>query len=94
MNGRLRGVHIDLRPNSNDSVNVNIEGNKVKVTFRVGEAKLERVLSAAEAVEEGQRIAETEAYHHEISISGGAVAEFGRCLKACGERVIKAESLG
>ena len=30
MNGRLRGVHIDLRPNSNDSVNVNIEGNKVR----------------------------------------------------------------
>jgi len=85
MNDRLRGMHIDLGPNSHDSVNVNIEGNKVKVAFRVGETKLERIFSAAEAVKEGERIAETGAYQNEISLSGGAVAEFGRRLKDCGE---------
>jgi hypothetical protein len=88
MNECLRGAHISL-PNGDDSVNVNIEGNNVKVVFRLGETKLERVLSAAEAVNEGQRIAETEAYHNEISISGAAIAEFGRCLKECGELCLR-----
>lgn len=85
MDDCLGGVHINLKPDSDDSVNVNIEGNKVKVVFRVGDTQLEKVFNAAEAVREGQRIAEAGVYHNEVSIEGVAVAEFGRHLKRCGE---------
>jgi len=94
MNDRLRGVHISLKDKSHDSVNVNIEGNKVKVAFRVGETKLETVLSAAEAVKEGQRIEEAGAYCNEVSISGAAVSEFGRRLKECGELCLEEHRRG
>ena len=90
MSDRFPRMHINLNTYNDDSVSVEIEGDRVKVVFRIGETKFEKVLGTLEALNEGRAISEAGVYHAEGSISGEVASEFGRRLKDCGELLLNA----
>jgi hypothetical protein len=81
--------HISLYddPHNDDSVNIKIHGEKLAVVFRLGENTVERLFTPDEAVKDGQRIAK--GYQRELNLSREVGEEFGRCLKECGQRLLR-----